>query len=298
MNRREFIQGAALTMTLPLINGCSLLSPSRNSHLYKGVQLHSVREQLSTNPNNTFAALANIGYQHVEWADITTLASQHAVAQANGLEVTSVHAMSPFLFGERESIAHHGIKVPVALNSSQKVLELLARHQIKNLVFPYLFVEERQSLDQYKWLIEQLNLLGGQAKQFGITVSYHNHEFEFNAIDGQLPFDLLVRDLEQVAFELDVFWLQYAGVDPAKMIEQLGARCRLLHLKDLAPNIVMPTQVAANDFKPLGQGSIDFSSVLAAAKSVGVQHAFVEQDHATAPMLEQLRQSFNYLQTQ
>ena len=75
-----------------------------------------------------------------------------------------------------------------------------------------------------------------------------------------------------MAAEVDVYWVKNAGVDPVEQINKLGERVRLLHLKDLAG--------ADKKFAPVGTGSLDFKSILAAAEKQGVRYGIVEQDQS------------------
>ena len=110
-----------------------------------------------------------------------------------------------------------------------------------------------------------------------------------------------MRELQPslVAFELDVFWARFAGLDPAVLIRQLGHRCALLHLKDLRlPEFgLLPEQASPELFVELGQGVIDFPSVLQAAREVGVQDYYIEQDWATGDPLQSLGMSLAYLRS-
>ena len=79
-------------------------------------------------------------------------------------------------------------------------------------------------------------------------------------------------DKDLVAFEVDVFWLAAAGLDPAATITQLGSRVKLVHLKDRAagPPELDESKVAKPTFKEVGSGALDFPAILRACKDVGV----------------------------
>lgn len=264
-----------------------------------GIQLYSIRQQLLNNAGGAFEKLAAIGYQHVEWFDVTSLDTLAPLAQSHGLPITSAHVLSPYITGNKLMQA----VIPDDLNSPEKLIEKLNKFGIKHLVLSYIFDDERQHIDQYKTLAEHLNRVGELGKTAGIQLCYHNHDFEFQQLNGQRPFDLLLSELhrENVKFELDVFWAKYAGLQPDELITSLGERCALLHLKDLKsmPPTLATTHTPADEaqFKPVGSGLIDFEKILSAAKQVGVDNVFVEQDHNTGHIFEDLQSSFNYLQT-
>ncbi|WOH36155.1 sugar phosphate isomerase/epimerase [Thalassotalea fonticola] len=260
-----------------------------------GVQLYSVRDHLGNNAGATFEKLAAIGYKHVEWFDVTTLAAQASLAKAEDLTITSAHVLSPYLTGQQRL----NMNIPTSLSSPEKLIETLNSHGVKNLVLSYLFEDERQNLEQYKQLSDHLNRVGELCQPAGIQLCYHNHDFEFNRFDEHSPFELFLQELdsEKVKFELDVFWVKYAGLEPAKLITELGSRCHLLHLKDLKQMPSMKEPAEKGFFQPLGQGIIDFPAILSAAQSAGVNCGFVEQDHTSGNIFTELTTSLNYLKT-
>ena len=109
-----------------------------------------------------------------------------------------------------------------------------------------------------------------------MRVAYHNHEFELQPVDGQVPLELLVAgtDPSLVDFELDLYWLTHAGHDPFDWFARHPGRFAMLHLKDSkgAPDHVMTS---------VGDGRIDFPKILAARPKAGVKHVFVEHDNPT-----------------
>jgi sugar phosphate isomerase/epimerase len=307
MSRRKalkyFLAGATTLVAaqrgfISMANGKSYTIADKSYQSNLGIQLYSVRKQLLEDAGNAFETLAQIGFQHVEWFDVTTLETQAPIAKSNGLPISSAHVLSPYITGEPLT---HAV-LPSDLNSPEKLIEKLNRFEIKHLVLSYLFDDERQHIDQYKYLSEQLNRVGELCQPAGIQLCYHNHDFEFQKLNGQRPFDLLLNELDHqnVKFELDVFWAEFAGLDPGKLINQLANRCALLHLKDLKQTKTAPllTHSSADEelFKPVGSGVIDFAKVLASAKNAGVTNVYVEQDHTTGHIFDDLQSSFHYLQ--
>jgi len=283
LSRRKFnrllIQSSLLSSL-----GLHINAEGGNSVPNPGVQLYTVRDLLEHGPRYTFESLSAMGFTHAEWFDVTTLKSLGPMAQSSGLEISSCHILVPYLTDQPE-----------------KLLDKLAEFGVSNLVLGYLLEEERLSLDQYKRLIDQLNKFGGHCLERDIRLAYHNHAFEFDPMEGVRPFDLMIDHLssELVSFELDVFWLRFAGLDPAAMIRRLGNRCTMLHLKDLK---LPPTPVAQDTATPdmfveLGKGEIDLPAVLAAAKEVGVSQYYIEQDWAAGNPLDSLQHSLKYFRS-
>jgi sugar phosphate isomerase/epimerase len=137
----------------------------------------------------------------------------------------------------------------------------------------------------------QLDEWGAACREAGLRFAYHNHAFEFAAIDpsGRTLFDaLLSTDPALVDFELDVFWAEYAGMDALRLIGEHRDRIALLHVKDIARD-QEPQDV------PVGRGSLDWGAILAAGKAADVRWFVVEQDHPGDP-LDDVRQSLRYLE--
>jgi sugar phosphate isomerase/epimerase len=124
-----------------------------------------------------------------------------------------------------------------------------------------------------------LNDAGAAMKQNGLTFAYHNHNTEFAPVGDTTGWEILLSSTNpaDVRIELDVGWVSAAGMDPAAMIRALGPRVVQLHMKDLLPS----TQANFNlqmDPTQVGQGRIDWISLLNAARAAGVRHCYVEQE--------------------
>ena len=105
----------------------------------------------------------------------------------------------------------------------------------------------------------------------GIQFAYHNHDFEFVPIDGQIPFDLLCEQTDPalVLIELDLFWIIHGGGDPMAFFERWPGRVPMVHVKDRTEEGVM-TEV--------GAGDIDWPTIFGARALAGMRHYFVEHD--------------------
>jgi sugar phosphate isomerase/epimerase len=126
------------------------------------------------------------------------------------------------------------------------------------------------------------------AKAHGITLHYHNHWFEYEILNNRLAADIMLEHLDPaVMMEVDVYWAQTAGQDPADVVRRLGARAPLLHIKD------GPCQMEA-PMTAVGAGRVDIPGV-AAASAGSAKWFIVELDRCATDMLEAVRQSYQYL---
>lgn len=246
-----------------------------------GLQVYTVRNQLQADPATTLRTIKNLGYHQVELMDIETAGEQINICRDLDLTINSSFInWNHITNGWRYVVPETGMK---------QIIELAARENLEYLVFGYMRPEERGSKDQYKRHIEALNLAGEQCKAAGIQLAYHNHAFEFEPIDNEVPYEWLIGDLDPdlVKFELDVFWADLAGWDPVALIERLGERISLLHLKDKREGtavIFQEGEVRRKTFKELGNGVIDIEACMQAGKRAGVSYCFVEQDQSSNPI--------------
>ncbi|MFV1979998.1 MAG: sugar phosphate isomerase/epimerase family protein, partial [Rhodothermia bacterium] len=111
----------------------------------------------------------------------------------------------------------------------------------------------------------------------GIRFAYHNHDFEFADLEGQVPYDLLLERTEPdfVAMEIDLYWIRAVGHEPLPYFEQYPGRFKLCHVKDMD---------LAGAMTEVGSGIIDFASDFGQASLAGLEHFFVEHDDPTDPL--------------
>lgn len=133
-----------------------------------------------------------------------------------------------------------------------------------------------------KKAVADFNHAGQILKENGITLCYHDHGYEFGAYGDGTLFDYLVQNTnpDYVSFEMDIMWTFHGGADPAKLLLKYPNRWKLVHLKDIKKGV-------ANDLTggtptinnvALGTGQIDYAAVLKAAKQIGIQHYFIEDE--------------------
>ncbi len=309
LSRRKFIENTfTLGSALPLLSAFSprLLygqpyqeQPEGPGFLPKiGLQLYTVREQMQQDPAATLKAIADIGYKQVEGGDLLNYPKLLPLLQNSGLRMQSMFIPSAILTGRWD--LEGGRSLPDDY-TQDLLIEDAMNYDFKYLVFGYLHREERQSLDDYKRIIEKLNAFGEKCNQADINLCYHNHSFEFEPIAGKVPFELMIQDFgaDMVNFELDVFWASIGGQNPVELLEKLAGRVRLMHLKDKRKGTSTTYdegKVKPKTFMPIGKGSLDIPAILKTAEQTGVEQCFIEQDQSPDP-LESIRQSYQYLES-
>jgi sugar phosphate isomerase/epimerase len=241
-----------------------------------GIQLYSVRDEMKKDVAATLARLGEIGYREVEFAGYfdKTPAEIRQLLAANRLTAPSTHIPYEMLKGNWDQALDHAVAVG---------------HQW--VTIPWMAPNLRGSAAGWKAIAADFNRGAERAKAKGLRFAYHNHEFEFKPVDGQVPMDILLADTDPalVDFEMDVYWTVNGGADPLAYFRKHPARFPMLHIKDSA---------GPPDHKQVdvGAGKIDFASVLRldAEQRKVVKHAFIEHDQPADPFAF-AKNSFDYL---
>jgi sugar phosphate isomerase/epimerase len=228
-----------------------------------GLQLYSVRTEMRRDLEGTLRRLGAMGYREVEFAgyfDRTPAAIDEAV-NAAGLSAPAAHV-------PLESLDDAAL--PAAAGAA-----LEAGH--RGLVVAWLPAELRGTLDAWRAMADRFNGIGRALRERGLHFAYHNHDFEFVPVEGQVPYDVLLEraDPAMVDLELDLYWATKAGHDPRDMMASHPGRFPLVHVKDSSGP---PEHVQVD----VGAGTIDFRAIFGAAGG-SVRHAFVEHDQPADP---------------
>jgi sugar phosphate isomerase/epimerase len=239
------------------------------------LQLYTVREEMARDFAGTLRRVAEIGYEAVELAGFLgfgglSVAEVRGLLDETGLRAASIHVGLDRL----QSDLRAAIDECRGLGSAY-------------LVLPWLPPGQRDAAF-FDALAPQLNEIGGRCREHGLVFAYHNHDFEFVQSDGAYLLDRLLdaTDPTLVALELDVYWAAYAGVDPASYLRQRAGRVPLVHLKDMA---------ADRSFAEVGDGTLDFAAIFAAAEEGDTRWYIVEHDQPAMPALESARRSLQNL---
>ncbi len=272
MKRREFLGTAgAITLGSMLPPACR---PAHGAKLEKiGIQLYTVRDQMKADFEGTLAHIAQIGYKEVEFAGYfdRTPADVRAILERNGLSAPATHLMSDNPDGWK------------------KAVDLAKAVGHDYLVAPWIPEEKRMTLDGWKRIAEEFNRVGQVAKDAGIQFAYHNHDFEFPKMEGQVPYDLLLQstDPKLVQLEIDLYWLTRGGQDPLAYFARWPGRIPLVHVKDSMGG-------PEHKMVDVGQGKIEWRRIFAKREQAGIKHFFVEHDQPPQPF-DDIAVSYKYL---
>jgi sugar phosphate isomerase/epimerase len=238
-----------------------------------GIQLYTVRDQMKADFEGTLARVAEIGYKEVEFAGYFN----HAPAEVRAI------------------LDRHGLSAPSThvgdISTDAWKASLDAAHAIGHeyIVVPWIPQERRGTLDAWKQVAADFNRAAAAAHDAGIQFAYHNHDFEFPKVEGQVPYDVLLQttDPTLVQLEIDLYWITKAGQDPLDYFARWPGRVPLVHVKDSAG-------APEHKMTDVGQGKIDWKRIFARRDQAGIKHFFVEHDQPPQPF-QDIAASYNYL---
>ncbi|WP_288072857.1 sugar phosphate isomerase/epimerase [Hydrotalea sp.] len=276
-NRRNFLKMgglSALALAAPVKKMATNILTDVSNHtegdLSKfGLQLWTVKEDLAKDPKQTLKAVASYGYKQLEsfegkmgifWG--MTNKEFKKYCDSVGTKIISSHC-------------------DINTNFEQKAAEA-AEIGMDYLICPY--KGPQKDIDSFKKIAEQFNQCGEICKKNGIKFAYHNHDYSFKPVDGQVPQVVMMDETDPhlVDFEMDIYWVVAAGENSQEWLKKYSHRFRLCHVKDLAK-----TANGGHESCILGKGTIDYPAILKTARENGMKYYIVEQEAftGTTPLL-------------
>ncbi len=239
------------------------------------LQLYTVRDHMEQDVAGTLAKVKAIGYNYVEVAGTygLTEAAFQALLEKNSLKAISAHV-------GYDDVVH----------DTAKVVRIAQTFGVKYIAIGG--IDGRLTPDKQGWIAcgKALDAGGARLREAGIRLCYHNHAHEFHAIDGEYPFDILfgAANPENLAAQIDVFWVRYADLNPATWIAKYSGRCPLIHAKDMR-------DTKSRAFAEVGSGILDWHAILAAGAEAGAHWYIVEQDVCPGDSLASARISAEFM---
>ena len=262
------------------------------------VQVYSVRDNAAKDLRATLQAIKDMGYDGVEFAGLYDNKPADIKAMCAEIGLTPISAHVPYL---------DMVKDP------EGVLGAYAEIGCSYVVIPYLTPEYRPGEDKFGEVIENAKVLGQKANELGMTLLYHNHDFEFIKLNGKYALDILYEEVpaELLQTELDTCWVNIGGEVPAEYIRKYAGRCPVVHLKDffgsksedmyelIGIQSQAPKRPSDFEFRPVGAGLQNFPEILKAAEESGANWVIVEQDKPSMGLtaLESIKKSIDYLKS-
>lgn len=262
------------------------------------LQLYTVRDDVAADFAGTLAKVKAMGYDGVEFAGLYghSAAEVKKMCEDAGLDPISAH------------VPYRDI-----LKDPRGLLSVYAEIGCKYVALPYLMPEDRPGSPNFAQVIEDAKMIGQIAKELGMTLLYHNHDFEFDKIDGkyalEVLYDSVSADLLQT--ELDTCWVNVGGEEPAAYVRKYTGRAPVVHLKDFVgqknENMYELIGIESEkkevtvpfEFRPVGFGKQDMPAIVKAAEDAGASWVVVEQDKPSMDLtpIECAQKSCEYLKS-
>ncbi len=274
-----------------------------------GLQIGALGTQAGRDLDATFAGLAQIGYREVELPGLLGKQPAEIAAAASraGIAIASLHLP---LQGMGGAGALSMLSEPARIADTMGALK--AKWAVAPiLLFPANFRPQPGETieatvgrtiaaageDIWKRTAEVLNQRGEALRPLGVGVAYHNHNLDFAPIGKTTGWDILWRETQPdlVGYEVDIGWVQLAGLDPVRFLDKARGRVKLLHVRDMADSQPAGYRIALGS-PVVGTGKLDWARILPAAYRAGARHFLVEQEPkgSDTPM-QTAAQSFTYL---
>lgn len=259
------------------------------------LQVYSVRDACEKDFAGTMRAVKEMGYDGVELAglyDMDSALSCKKILDEVGLELVSAH-----------------INLDLLEEDSQ--LDDYASTGIRYVAIPWMVAPKDEK--ELQASIERIRSIGMRCRERGIQLLYHNHDFEFEKMNGKYILDTYYEEIpaKWLNPELDTCWVNVGGENPADYIRKYAGRISVVHLKDFEGSksenmyALIGTDAAKEDsagkfeFRPVGYGRQNIPAILEASEEVGAEWLVVEQDSPSMgkSSMECARMSIEYLKS-
>ncbi|ANY66230.1 hypothetical protein BBD42_06945 [Paenibacillus sp. BIHB 4019] len=271
-----------------------------------GLQMFSVREEFGKDRAKTLQQLAKIGYKYIE---IPLSFDEESPFSIQALPADKLKEMT-----DREGIQIMGTHINV--DSEQQLDAIIAYNLAIGCTKAVIPMKLFQGYDDALAFSKQLQAYGKKLYENGIQLYYHNHFQEFQKFNNQMVLDIILENTnpDYLKIELDTYWAIRGGADIDSLLQKLGNRCVLLHLKDMpvsaSPIDVLGTipegrAITLDDFYPLfndrnfieiGQGHLDMKAIIQSAiQFTATEYIIIEQDVIAIDALESVEMSYKAL---
>lgn len=291
----------ALLIGLATICSCGPKQEETNGELPVALQLYTVRDAMNADFLGTLIKVKEMGYDGVEFAGLFGHEPKQINHWCDSLGLVPMSAHVPF---------------DEMLSDIDKVVADYKAVGCDYIVVPYVTEDRHPDGENFLPMIEEIRKWGEKAKAAGLTLLYHNHDFEFKKFEnGQCGLDYMYENVpaDLLQTELDQCWVKYAGYDPVEYLQKYSGRSPVVHLKDfykegeqegdpyalIGLNEGEEKKNTAFEFRPVGYGIQDIPAIIEAAKAAGSKWLVVEQDQPSMGKtpLECAQTSIEYLKS-
>ncbi|HOJ10956.1 MAG TPA: sugar phosphate isomerase/epimerase [Clostridiales bacterium] len=248
-----------------------------------GLQLYTLRNEMEKDFKGTLEKVKEMGYEGVELAGLFGKKGKEIKKMLDELSLKAVSAHVP---------------LDELLEEPDKTFQTYKDIGLEYIAIPHLPEEDRPQAGNFDTTLKNITFICEKAKEYGITMLYHNHNFEFDIVDGEYYLDTIYKSISKdlLQTQIDTCWVNVAGVNPSEYLMKYQDRAPIVHLKDfvmknrarkenlyefLGTNSSVEIDEDVKEdfaFRPVGYGVQDFKSILDACKKVNTKWVIVEQD--------------------
>ena len=279
MKRRTFVKTTSAGLLAGMFFPSSLLAGNPGGYPI-GLQLYTLRDEIKNDLEGTLEKIAGIGYDTLE-----------AAGYKDGL----FYGLQPEEF--KKLVHGFGMKVTSShlTFADDELPEVLLAHKaagIDYIVWPWIGQDDRKSIAQYLALAGKFNTIGKLCRENGLHFGYHNHAFEFDPIEEEIPYRILLEntDPDHVFMQLDLYWIIYAGHDPIDWFKKYPGRFKQWHVKDMKAG-------EEKKMTEVGTGIIDYKKIFDHSTLAGMKSFFMEQDRIEGDAFESIQISYSNLKS-
>ncbi|MEC5320446.1 sugar phosphate isomerase/epimerase [Brenneria populi subsp. brevivirga] len=264
MLKKSYLYGGLLLLSSFAVSAPQAAAPVSD----KGIALQMYTLRNVGDADAQFKMAHDAGFKHVELVGDHGLSAErmNVLLKENDLQPISAHVQLAAL--------------------EQRYAETVAFNKAignRVIIVPWVDAEERpDSAQGWKNFALRLNDLGEKLRKDHMLLGYHNHNFEMKKYDGKTALEIIFDHAspENLLMEMDAAWVSRGGQDPALLLKKYPGRVYAIHAKD---NSAIGVRDNEMNFAPLGEGLLDWKSILPAAKSSGVKWFIVEHDAPQDP---------------
>jgi sugar phosphate isomerase/epimerase len=276
MQRRQFLKtSGTIAVGSVFLARCNSTKPTGTAVRNVGVQLYSVRKEMLADATGTLKKLAALGYKELESA-------RSEKGNYYGLQPKEIRKIATDL-GMIVRSGHVHID-----KDWQQSIDQAAEAGQEYLVCSSM-PSEGQTIANYERVAEAFSKAAEDCKKSKLTFGYHNHDYEFEKVNGKTLYDVLLEksDPSLVKMEMDLGWVFVTGNDPLIYFEKYPGRFPLWHLKDMDP--------VKKHSVEFGKGKLNIEGILKNAGKSGMQYFFVEQEEYAVNAFQSLQEDYEYL---
>ena len=270
MHRRDFIKQSSMASaaTLLPVTGFSL---DKKPKFKMGLQLFTIRDAMKADPLGSLKKAKAMGYQDLEIYGFDPENIGYYGYKAKefklilddlNLTTSSGHYDFSSYFDKPDE------ELKKYLDACIEGAHMLNKPYI---TWPWL-APEFHTIENYKVLSGKLNWMSEQVNSAGLGFAYHNHDFEFTDHNGQIGYDIILKETDPklVKLQMDMYWVMHSSKKtPQELITEQPGRYVMWHIKDM--------DKVTRDYTELGNGSIDYAEMLSQIDTDALQYYYIEQ---------------------